>query len=236
MKDWFNKNCKYIFATMMIILMVLLCITQCSLWKNKQKMDEIEFIDSSSVYNKIYYETTINSLKKDNKELYDSLKKSKDKIDFLIQFTAKKEYDTGKVHVKPGKATKKDTVYINNPITAKEEAYYTYEYKGNPSDTLNYSLQVNAKEEPRWYRLNMKTSEKYTIVNKEYENGMNHVTVNGGNGNDISNVTVFKKKEKNSFLKRFAVGPTISYGYNVQDKKLSPIIGVGVTFNLLGNK
>ena len=231
-----SKKCIIIASIIVLSVLCLLGFTHYKLLQTQKKIDEIEYIDSTNTYNKVYYETTIKNLKKTNRELYDSLEASKDKIDFLIQFTSKKEYDTGKVNIKPGEAKKKDTVYVNNPVTAKEETYYTYEYKGNPSDTLNYDLQINAKEEPRWYRLNMKTSTKYTIVNKEYENGMNHVTVNGGNNNDISNVTVFKKKEKNSFLKRFAVGPTISYGYNTQDKKLSPVIGVGVTFNLINNK
>lgn len=39
----------------------------------------------------------IETLKKSNRELYDSIKKFKDKIDYLVQFEYKHNYSSGKV-------------------------------------------------------------------------------------------------------------------------------------------
>ena len=66
-------------------------------------LDNVEFIDSTNKFNKIYYDTTINALKKKNAELYDSLKDCRDQITYLVQFKYEKTYSTGKV--KPKKET-----------------------------------------------------------------------------------------------------------------------------------
>ena len=179
----------------------------------------VSFNDSTGVYNKLYYESEIAELKKENKELYDSLESSKEKIAFLVQFTASKKYSTGKVTLK------EDTV-----VTADSK---TFEY-GNSNDTLSYSLKINAEKEPNWYSLDIFTKDSYTVVDNAYEGGFNHLTINGGTS-EISDVTVFKKSEKTSLIKRFVIGPTISFGYDLSNNRLSPIVGIGVTYNLFGD-
>ena len=223
-----TKKCLITVLTILLIAIGLLCFTQYKLAQTKKKIDEIEFKDSTNTYNKVYYETSIKELKKKNRQLYDSLEASKDRIDYLVQFTAKQEYNTGKVIIK--KQTVHDTVFVDSLQFADSK---TFEYTNvNPNDTMTYKLQINAKEEPNWYSLNIKTNTQYTIVNKEGENGQNHITIGGNTGNsDISNVTVFKKKKK-TFWNRFGIGPSITAGYDLTHKEWGIMAGASVTYDL----
>ena len=220
----FTKKCLIIFSILIAIIIGLVIFTHYTMEKTNKKIAEIEFMDSLNQSNKIFYETTIDELKKKNERLYDSLGIAKDKIDYLVQFTANNQYNTGKVIIKE----KHDTIYKDNIKDAQ-----TFEYCNvNPNDTMQYKLQINSTEEPYWYSLDIRTSSKYTIVNKDYGDGINHVTIGGDNGNsDITDVTVFKKKKK-TFWDRFAAGPSVTAGYDVINKNFGIMAGGSVTFDL----
>lgn len=221
-----TKKCLAIFMACLLVILGLVAFTHYKLSQANKKLAEIEYKDSVNNYNKIYYETSIKELKKKNRQLYDSLEASKDQIDYLVQFTAKQKYSTGKVIIK--KEYIRDTVYQDSIKDAK-----TFEYTNvNPNDTMNYKLQINSTEEPNWYSLDISTSTKYTIVNKELENGQNHITIGDeGHNADITDVTVFKKKKK-SFWDRFSVGPSVTAGYDVVNKQWGVMAGGSVTFDL----
>ena len=107
----------------------------------QKKIDEIEYTDTTSTYHKHYYETKFKELKKVNRELYDSLKQYKDKIDYIVQFYHEEEYNTGQVHTKPNivDSVAYDTIPFTVPPVAK-----TYEYTSEPNDTFQYKLNVNS--------------------------------------------------------------------------------------------
>jgi hypothetical protein len=168
--------------------------------KEKQKkIDEIEYTDTSGIYHKLYYEKKYKELKNENKALYDSLKRYKNKLDYIVQFYHEKEYNTGQVTTKPN--IKDSIVYDTIPVTIPQIAR-TYEYTAEPNDTFQYKLNVNSFTEPNWYSLNVKTKNKFTIVNKE-ENGVNHITIDPENGGTITDPTIFKKKKSKTFFSRF---------------------------------
>lgn len=219
-----KNKCLIIVLSLLLVIAALIGYTHYKIENSYKKINEIEFKDSLNKYNKIYYETTINELKKTNKQLYDSLDASKNMIDFLVQFNAKQEYKTGKVIIKH------DTIYED---TTKVKDAKTFEYTNvNPNDTMNYKLKINSTEEPNWYSLDISTSTKYTIVNKDYGNNTNHITIDGGNNTtDITDVTVFKKKKK-TFWSRFGVGPSVTAGYDVINKNFGVMPGVSVTYDL----
>lgn len=224
MEKVFSKKCIIVLSILLAIVLGLIGFTHYKLAQARKKIAEIEFKDSTNTYNKIYYETSIKELKKKNRQLYDSLEASKDRIDYLVQFTAKQQYSTGKVIIKE----KHDTVYKDSIKDAKTFVYTNV----NPNDTMNYKLQINSEEEPNWYSLDIKTSTKYTIINKELENGQNHITIgDGGHTADITDVTVFKKKKK-TFWDRFSIGPTVTAGYDVCNKQWGIMAGGAVTFDL----
>jgi hypothetical protein len=72
---------------------------------------------------------------------------------------------------------------------------------------------------------------KFTIVNKE-EGDVNHIVINPENGGNITNPTVWKKKEKRNFLDRFSFGPGVTAGYDPINKQFGVVIGASVTFDL----
>lgn len=177
-------------------------------------IEHIEYVDTSGNYHKMFYEAEFNELKKENKALYDSLKKYKNQVTYLIQFNDKKEYTTGQVDIC------EDTTNTST----------TFEYTNEPNDTMRYNLKINADKEPYWYSLDITTNTEYTIVNKRYDDGLNHTIIEGGG--EISDVTVYKKKEYTKFIDRFSFGPSIGVGYDPVNKRITPMIGVGVTFDL----
>ena len=186
--------------------------------KNKSVVnDNTEYIDSNKTYHNINNDKPFKDLKKENKALYDSLKSYKTQINYLVQFKYKKTYNTGKVIVSNAES---------NNIPSK-----TYEYSNNDNDTLHYSLQINSSKEPNWYRMNISVSDKFTVINKK--NGQNETTVQAQNKGNISDVIVLNKKEKQSFLKRFNIGPTVAIGYDPFKKDVGMTIGVGISFNIL---
>ena len=161
-----------------------------------------------------------------------------------MQFTYSKSYSTDTVWITKTKTkvktekvpvpvmttqTRVDTVYQN---AIEDETIKTYEYAGTDRDTINYRLQIGSTREPDWYKLDMSLTDQITIVNKT-ENGMNETDIQTGNVGVISNVTTFHKSDKKSFWQRFSVGPTVTAGYDVLNKKVGVTVGVGVTFNLM---
>ena len=167
-------------------------------------------------YTAIYYDQTIESLKKTNEELYDSIKIYKEQIDYLVQFKYQKTYVI-------------DTVYCDT-TTAKKEDIKTFEYKNEPNDTLSYTLTVGSEKEPSWYKLNVDVSEDFTIINKK-EGDLNITTIDPTNKGNISDVTIMKQ-DKSSFFDNFAFGPSITAGYDVVNNNFGIMVGVSMTYKI----
>lgn len=223
-----NKLVVAVIISLVIFGFIASLVTREYIKDNKRLVEEVEYYDSLNNYNKIYYSNSLSSLKNENKELYDSLKEYKDKIDYIVQFHHEKEYNTGKISQKSRiiDSMVYDTIPIEIPRIAK-----TYEYTSEPNDTFSYKLNINSFTEPNWYSLNAKVKNKFTIVNKE-EDGANHITIGSNNGGIISDATVFKSKGKNNLLKKFSVGPSVTTGYDVINKQWGIMVGASVTFNL----
>ena len=227
-KKLYEKYSSWIIAILIVLIIGLVAYFNYKLQQKQKEIDEIEYTDTTGTYHKLYYEKKFKELKKENRELYDSLKQYKDKIDYIVQFYHEKEYNTGQVHTKPN--IKDSTVYDTIPIIIPNVAK-TYEYVSEPNDTFQYKLSVNSFTEPNWYSLNAKVKNKFTIVNKE-EGGMNHITIEPGNGGTITDPTVWKKKEKRGFFNRFSFGPSVTAGYDVINKQWGIMAGASVTYDL----
>lgn len=213
MKGFFKEYKLHLFF---IALLLLILGRACYYEKSMTRADSIEYVDTMGTYHKVYYEDDFKALKDENRALYDSLKKCKDEITYLIQFNAKNQYSTGVVH------TSQETDSVVEAVT--------YEYTNEPNDTMNYTLRINAEKEPNWYSLDITTNNRYTIVNKTYDDGQNHLTIEGDG--DISDVTVYKKKEKRGFWDRFSFGPGVTVGYDPINRNFGTTVGVTATFDL----
>ena len=209
-KKFINQHLLFIFVVLVSIVSTFLATKKCSnsLDGNKIINKEIEYVDSNKTYNKMHMDAEFNKLKNENKELYDSLKKSRDIIDYLVQFDYEKSYSSGKIET--SSKNDKSSAYIS----------HDYVYKSEPNDSFEYKLTINSEKEPNYYQLDTKIKQRFTIVNED------------GKG-DISNVTVFHKKDKKKFIDRFAVGPSITVGYDPLNKNMGCMVGVSLTFNIL---
>lgn len=227
-KKLYEKYSTWIITILIVLIVGLVAYFNYKLKEKQKKIDEIEYTDSTGTYNKLYYEKKFKELKNENRELYDSLKQYKDKIDYIVQFYHEKEYNTGQVHTKPNviDSVVYDTIPVSVPQIAK-----TYEYLSEPNDTFQYKLNVNSFTEPNWYSIQAKVKNKFTIVNKE-EGGMNHITIEPGNGGTITDPTVWKKKEKRSLWDRFSFGPGVTAGYDPINKQFGVVVGASATFDL----
>lgn len=228
MKSPFNQKCFYVILVLFLITCGLSWVGYKQNEKSRRLIEEVEYYDSLNNYNKIYYSKTFASLKNENKQLYDSLKVYKDKIDYIVQFYHEKEYNTGHVSVKP--VIKDSTVYDTVPILVPQVAK-TYEYTSEPNDTFIYKLNVNSFIEPNWYSIQAKIKNKFTIVNKE-ENGLNHITIGSENGGTISNPTVFKNDRKKTFLDRISIGPSVTAGYDISSNNFGIMVGISATYDI----
>ena len=227
MKNIIKQKCLYIVIVLFLITCALTWFSHNQYQSSQKLIEEVEYYDSLNRYNKIYYSKAFSSLRKENEELYDSLKKYKDKLDYVIQFSHEKEYNTGKKNQKPKiiHDSIHDTITIKEPLVSK-----TYQYISEPNDTFQYKLNVNSYTEPNWYSIQAKVKNKFTIVNKE-ENGMNHVTIGSGNGGNISDVTVWKK-DKETFWKKINVGLGVTAGYDAINQQFGVMVGPTVNIRI----
>lgn len=229
LKKFYNKYSSWIITLLIVTIVGLCAYINYQIDKGKKMMDEIDYVDSINQYHKYYYETKFSELKKTNRQLYDSLKQYKDKIDYIVQFYHEKEYNTGKID--NNKPTIKDSVVYDTVPMIIPPIAKTYEYISEPNDTFQYKLNVNSFTEPKWYSIEAKVKNKFTIVNKE-EGGMNHIVINPENGGSITNPTVWKKEKKRSFWDRFSVGPSVTAGYDVVNKQWGIMAGASATLDL----
>lgn len=236
MKKIFKEKCFLIILALFLVTIATLWFSRKELKESEKLVQEVEYIDSTNTYNKIYYEKEINSLRKENKELFDSLKKCKKDIDFLVQFKYRKTYDTGVVQVKKENqsvGSKPHTeATTDNHVSEKVESK-TFEYLSEPNDTFEYKLRINAEKEPNWYSLSANVKDKFTIVNKNKDgSSINHITIESQGSGDISGVTVFKKKEKKKLKDRISIGPGATAGYDPINKNFGVMVGIGVSYDL----
>ena len=225
-----DKRTILLVSTVALWLLSFVAFARCYSGKvesNRRLIEEVEFLDSLNNYNKIYYDGQFNDLKKTNIELYDSLRKYKDKVSFLIQFSYEKEHNTGIVHTKPNTVIRHDTVLVEAGGLPT-----TFTYNSEPNDTFQYELKINSEKEPNWYSLKTRFKDKFTIVNKDDGNGLNHITVGSEGGGSIGDVTVFKKKDKRKLKDRVGFGPSVTAGYDPLNKNFGIVVGVGVTIDL----
>lgn len=189
--------------------------------ETKTMFDDITQVDSvNKRTTKIYYDQTIQSLKTENKELYDSLKQYEKQLDLVIKLKYENKGEITKVVTN----TERDTT----------RTLETFTYNNNENDSLEYELKIGSYEEPKWYSLKYKVTDNILITNKS-EGNMNQMDITTDNGL-VTEVDVVKVEEKSSIWDKIAVGPTVGVGYAPISKRVEPFVGVSVTYNLFKKK
>lgn len=187
----------------------------CYLHTNSNLVNNEEY-SKDNTYVRIYESQKIEKLKKENEQLYDSIKTLKN-VESAIEVRYKYKYKT-------------DTVFVEKSLANVQPKDSIYNFHSD-NDTVNYDLKVKAND-LQWYTMDFSINDKFTIVNQN-ENNQNKTTINHSDNMTIEGTTVYHKQDNtNKWYNRFAVGPTIGVGIN-QKGQIGTYLGVGVTFNLL---
>ena len=212
-----TKPIIYIITGLIILFILSLTVFAIVKIQNREKPIDIQYVDSSLAYHKVFKneDSDLKNLKKQNKLLYDSLKKQQKEIDELMYFKYRKSY-------KVINTIKHDTI--------KNTKLNTYTYSNLPNDSLEYNLKIVSETQPVSYELNMTTKDKILIVNKkEYKDkDINHLTISTSNKADISSVATYKK---NNTKHKLHISPTLGIGYGFISKKPDLFVGVGLSYN-----
>ena len=201
----------------MIILLAISCFY---FWRSSNDSegnlikDEITFDKNEKQTVNISNDKTWGELKRENEELYDSIRKlSNVKEAIQVKYVLKRDIDT---------------VYINNTYIPIDSIYH---YAQN-SDTINYNLDIKGKD-VEWFKLDFSIQDSLMLVTRS-ANGQNETTISHTTNTSIKDVTVFvpKKKFSQKGKENVYFGVGVGAGYGFFNKKPDIYIGInaGIKF------
>ena len=201
----------------MIILLAISCFY---FWRSSNDSegnlikDEITFDKNEKQTVNISNDKTWGELKRENEELYDSIRKLSDvKEAIQVKYVLKRDIDT---------------VYINNTYIPIDSIYH---YAQN-SDTITYNLDIKGKD-VEWFKLDFSIQDSLMLVTRS-ANGQNETTISHTTNTSIKDVTVFvpKKKFSQKVKENVYFGVGVGAGYGFFNKKPDIYIGInaGIKF------
>lgn len=205
---------KLLTALFRLGLMALLVGACCVVFMgNKQKTHDRD-IQKEETYIKIYESQAIEALKKQNKELYDSLKIVSDKKpESAIVIKYKYKYLT-------------DTIFVDKFVQDEDSVYHYI----TDNDTIRTEIDVAARE-LAWMRVQHTFNNRFMIINRIGDNNTVETTINHGPNIEIEKVDAWHKKK--SFKDHLYLGPSINAGYDPFNKKPTVSVGISFGYNLL---
>lgn len=197
-----------------IIFLLMVCITGSIFKKSDNDFIKDTEYQKEQAYVKIYESQTIESLKKENRELYDSIKRLND-VESAIEIRYKYKYVTDTI-------TKTEFVYNTNDSV--------YHYR-NDNDTITCDIDVKANN-LEWIQNRFTINDRFMIINRE-KDGMNQTFINHGENTTVDAVDTWHRiEDKQKWHKNFHLGIQAGFGYGVFNRKPDIFIGVGVSYDL----
>ena len=197
-----------------IIFLLMVCITGSIFKKSDNDFIKNTEYQKEQTYVKIYESQTIESLKKENRELYDSIKRLND-VESAIEIRYKYKYVTDTI-------TKTEFVYNTN------DSVYHYH---NDNDTITCDIDVKANN-LEWIQNRFTINDRFMIINRE-KDGMNQTFIKHGENTTVDAVDTWHRiEDKQKWYKNFHLGIQAGFGYGVFNRKPDIFIGVGVSYDL----
>lgn len=222
-----NKTIDFIQWALVVLLLVLLVVQGINYNTVKKQLITNEEYNKENTYVRIYQSQKLSELKKQNKELYDSISKLKNvESGMIIKF--REHYNTDTIYVNKFEM-KRDTIRIttnNNETVEKVDSIYHY---AQDNDTVNLSIEVKAKE-MEWCKADFTIHDQFIIINRE-KDGVNQTTINHSDNTTIEGTTMWHKKNNKKWYQKFSVSPQIGVGYGMLNKKFDTYVGFGVTYD-----
>ena len=202
------------------LMIILLAISCFYFWRSSNDSEgnlikeEITFDKNEKQTVNISNDKTWGDLKRENEELYDSIRKLSDvKEAIQVKYVLKRDIDT---------------VYITNTYIPIDSIYH---YTQN-SDTINYNLDIKGKD-VEWFKLDFSIQDSLMLVTRS-ANGQNETTISHTTNTSIKDVTVFvpKKKFSQKVKENVYFGVGVGAGYGFFNKKPDIYIGInaGIKF------
>ena len=224
---WFTQKTIDIIQWVFIIgLIAMLVIQGVNYQQTKKDLVTSAEYNKENTYVRIYESQRLDKLKRENRELYDSIKKLNDvESGMVIKF--REHYVTDTIMVDKF-VVQRDTIRVvadNNKVY--ESVVSIYHYTQN-NDTVNLDIDIKAKE-LQWCKADFTISDQFMIINRE-KDGVNQTLINHSDNATIESTTMWHRKDTKKWYQRFTISPQIGVGYGMINRKIDTYVGVGVGY------
>ena len=224
---WFTQKTIDIIQWSFIIgLIAMLVIQGVNYQQTKKDLVTSAEYNKENTYVRIYESQRLDKLKRENRELYDSIKKLNDvESGMVIKF--REHYVTDTIMVDEF-VVQRDTIRVvadNNKVY--ESVVSIYHYTQN-NDTVNLDIDIKAKE-LQWCKADFTISDQFMIINRE-KDGVNQTLINHSDNATIESTTMWHRKDTKKWYQRFTISPQIGVGYGMINRKVDTYVGVGVGY------
>lgn len=224
---WFTqKTIDFIQWGFIIGLIAMLVIQGVNYQQTKKDLVTSVEYNKENTYVRIYESQRLDKLKRENRELYDSIKKLNDvESGMVIKF--REHYVTDTIMVDKF-VVQRDTIRVvadNNKVY--ESVVSIYHYTQN-NDTVNLDIDIKAKE-LQWCKADFTISDQFMIINRE-KDGVNQTLINHSDNATIESTTMWHRKDTKKWYQRFTISPQIGVGYGMINRKVDTYVGVGVGY------
>ena len=224
---WFTQKTIDIIQWGFIIGLIAMLVIQGVNYQQIKKdlVTSVEY-NKENTYVRIYESQRLDKLKRENRELYDSIKKLNDvESGMVIKF--REHYVTDTIMVDKF-VVQRDTIRVvadNNKVY--ESVVSIYHYTQN-NDTVNLDIDIKAKE-LQWCKADFTISDQFMIINRE-KDGVNQTLINHSDNATIESTTMWHRKDTKKWYQRFTISPQIGVGYGMINRKVDTYVGVGVGY------
>ena len=224
---WFTQKTIDIIQWVFIIGLIAMLVIQGVNYQQTKKdlVTSVEY-NKENTYVRIYESQRLDKLKRENRELYDSIKKLNDvESGMVIKF--REHYVTDTIMVDKF-VVQRDTIRVvadNNKVY--ESVVSIYHYTQN-NDTVNLDIDIKAKE-LQWCKADFTISDQFMIINRE-KDGVNQTLINHSDNATIESTTMWHRKDTKKWYQRFTISPQIGVGYGMINRKVDTYVGVGVGY------
>lgn len=224
---WFTQKTIDVIQWGFIIgLIAMLVIQGVNYQQTKKDLVTSAEYNKENTYVRIYESQRLDKLKRENRELYDSIKKLNDvESGMVIKF--REHYVTDTIMVDKF-VVQRDTIRVvadNNKVY--ESVVSIYHYTQN-NDTVNLDIDIKAKE-LQWCKADFTISDQFMIINRE-KDGVNQTLINHSDNATIESTTMWHRKDTKKWYQRFTISPQIGVGYGMINRKVDTYVGVGVGY------
>ena len=221
---WTQKTIDVLQWIIVIVLLVLLGIQGCNYSRVSKQLVTSEEYNRENTYVRIYQSKSLSKLKKENKELYDSISKLKNvESGMIIKFV--EHYNTDTITVDKFEL-KHDTIYKSDEITLVDSVYHYQK----TNDTIDCNINIKAKD-LTWCMADISIRDKFVIINRE-KDGVNQTSISHSGNSTIEGTAMWHEKENKKWYQRFKIGPQVGVGYGTIHKDFDVFVGVGINYEL----